>query len=78
MTNMIILKEKLYATVQVGLQFVFKKKRHTHTKTKKKLKNPCFSCIIMSPDSSVNLECTFFIKFQLCVIVGGREGNSIN
>jgi len=39
---MIILKEKLYATVQVGLQFVFKKKRHTHTKKKKKLKNPCF------------------------------------
>lgn len=78
MTNMIILKEKLYATVQVGLQFVLKKKRHTQ-KQKKIIKKPLFFLHNnMSPDSSVNLECTFFIKFQLCVIVGGREGNSIN
>lgn len=32
---MIILKEKLYATVQVGLQFVLKKKK-THTQKQKK------------------------------------------
>lgn len=76
---MIILKEKLYATVQVGLQFVLKKKKDTHTKTKKIIKKPLFFLHNnISPDSSVNLECTFFIKFQLCVIVGGREGNSIN
>lgn len=31
---MIILKEKLYATVQVGLQFVLKKKRHTQKQKK--------------------------------------------
>lgn len=54
------------------------KKKDTHTH-KKKIKKPLFFLHNnMSPDSSVNLECTFFIKFQLCVIVGGREGNSIN
>lgn len=31
---MIILKEKLYATVQVGLQFVLKKKTHTQKQKK--------------------------------------------
>lgn len=65
--------------LQCKLAYSLCLKKKTHTHTQKKIKKPLFFLHNnMSPDSSVNLECTFFIKFQLCVIVGGREGNSIN